>query len=125
MARPCARSRGLIVQYDHIFAMILFEKFGQHQPLNRQAERYAREGVPISLSTMADAVGSACAALAPLNESNGLRAPSSLMVDKITTVPKSKVGARVGKLDDEDALRLNQAILVFLGLAVSPKAKQG
>jgi transposase len=46
--------------------MILFEKFGQHQPLNRQAERYAREGVPISLSTMADAVGSACAALAPL-----------------------------------------------------------
>jgi transposase len=49
-----------------LLAMILFEKFGQHQPLNRQAERYAREGVPISLSTMADAVGSACAALAPL-----------------------------------------------------------
>ena len=42
--------------------MILFEKFGQHQPLNRQAERYAREGVPISLSTLADAVGSGCAA---------------------------------------------------------------
>jgi transposase len=34
----------------------LFEKFGQHQPLNRQAERYAREGVPISLSTMAGTV---------------------------------------------------------------------
>jgi transposase len=50
-----------------LLAMILFEKFGQHQPLNRQAERYAREGVPISLSTMADAVGSACAALAPLS----------------------------------------------------------
>jgi transposase len=50
-----------------LLAVILFEKFGQHQPLNRQAERYAREGVPISLSTMADAVGSACAALAPLN----------------------------------------------------------
>ena len=46
--------------------MILFEKFGQHQPLNRQAERYAREGVPISLSTMADAVGSGCAALDPV-----------------------------------------------------------
>ena len=41
----------------NLLAMILFEKFGQHQPLNRQAERYAREGVPISLSTMADAVG--------------------------------------------------------------------
>src|SRR6202012_969459 len=48
-----------------LLAMILFEQFGQHQPLNRQAERYAREGVPISLSTMADAVGSACAALGP------------------------------------------------------------
>jgi hypothetical protein len=46
--------------------MILFEKFGQHQPLNRQAERYAREGVPISLSTMADAVGAGCAVLEPL-----------------------------------------------------------
>src|ERR1700723_496851 len=49
-----------------LLAMILFEKFGQHQPLNRQAERYAREGVPISLSTMADAVGSACTALDPV-----------------------------------------------------------
>jgi len=36
------------------------------QPLNRQAERYALEGVPIALSTMADAVGSVCAALAPI-----------------------------------------------------------
>jgi len=49
-----------------LLAMILFEKFGAHQPLNRQAERYAREGVAISLSTMADAVGSACAVLEPL-----------------------------------------------------------
>src|SRR5271163_3140719 len=49
-----------------LLAMILFEKFGQHQPLNRQAERYAREGVPISLSTMADAVGAGCAVLEPL-----------------------------------------------------------
>ena len=45
---------------------MLFEKFGQHQPLNRQAERYALEGVPISLSTMADAVGSSCAMLGPI-----------------------------------------------------------
>jgi transposase len=49
-----------------LLAMILFEKFGQHQPLNRQVERYAREGVPISLSTAADAVGAACAVLEPL-----------------------------------------------------------
>jgi transposase len=49
-----------------LLAMIAFEKFGQHQPLNRQAERYALEGVPIALSTMADAVGSVCAALDPI-----------------------------------------------------------
>lgn len=47
-------------------AMVLFEKFGQHQPLNRQAERYAREGVDLSLSTLADQVGHCTAALAPL-----------------------------------------------------------
>jgi transposase len=49
-----------------LLAMILFEKFGQHQPLNRQAERYAREGVPLRLSTLADQVGACCAVLAPL-----------------------------------------------------------
>ena len=49
-----------------LLAMIVFEKFGQHQPLNRQAERYALEGVPIALSTMADAVGSVCTQLDPL-----------------------------------------------------------
>jgi transposase len=47
----------------NLIAMLLFEKFGQHQPLNRQAERYAREGVPVSLSTLADQVGAGCAAL--------------------------------------------------------------
>jgi len=45
------------------------------------------------------------------------------MVDKITTVPKSKVGGRVGRLAHEDIARLNQAMLVFLGLAVSPRAE--
>ncbi|HEY1453415.1 MAG TPA: IS66 family transposase, partial [Roseiarcus sp.] len=49
-----------------LLAMIVFEKFGQHQPLNRQAERYALEGAPIALSTMADAVGAVCAPLDPL-----------------------------------------------------------
>jgi len=55
------------------------------------------------------------------NERNGLNAHCRLMVDKITTIPKSKIGALIGRLDDEDILRLNQAMLVFLGLAVSPK----
>ena len=49
-----------------LLAMMLFEKFGQHQPLNRQAERYAREGVELSLSTLADQVGTCCSALEPL-----------------------------------------------------------
>ncbi|MBA4045031.1 MAG: IS66 family transposase [Erythrobacter sp.] len=47
-------------------AMLLFEKYGQHQPLNRQAERFAREGVPLSLSTLADQVGAAAHALMPI-----------------------------------------------------------
>ena len=57
------------------------------------------------------------------NDRNGLRTASRLMVDKITTVPKSKIGGQVGRLDDEDIVRLNQAMLVFLGMAVSPRTK--
>jgi transposase len=51
-----------------LLAMIAFEKFGQHQPLNRQAERFAREGVPLSLSTLADQMGAVCAVTKPLFE---------------------------------------------------------
>jgi mRNA interferase MazF len=39
------------------------------------------------------------------------------MVDKITTVPKAKIGAHVGRLSDEDIVWLNRAVLVFLGFA--------
>jgi mRNA interferase MazF len=48
---------------------------------------------------------------------NGLTLPSRLMVDKITTMPKAKLGTRAGALKVEDMVRLNRAILVFLGLA--------
>ncbi len=51
------------------------------------------------------------------NESNGLRVSCRLMVDKITTVPKSKIGAYLGHLEAEDMVRLNRAVLVFLGIA--------
>jgi mRNA interferase MazF len=51
------------------------------------------------------------------SDGNGLRAGCRLMVDKITTVSKSKIGARVGRLADEDIVRLNRAVLVFLGIA--------
>jgi len=50
-----------------LLAMILFEKFGQHQPLNRQSERYAREGIDLSLSTLADLVGACTTVLQPLH----------------------------------------------------------
>ena len=51
-----------------LLAMILFEKFGQHQPLNRQSERYLREGIDLSLSTLADQVGACALALKPLHD---------------------------------------------------------
>jgi len=51
------------------------------------------------------------------SESNGLRSLSRLMVDKLTTVSKERIGDRIGHLDDADVIRMNRAILVFLGLA--------
>jgi mRNA interferase MazF len=51
------------------------------------------------------------------NAENGLRAPCRLMVDNITTAPRTRIGAHVGRLADEDMVRLNRAVLVFLGLA--------
>jgi mRNA interferase MazF len=51
------------------------------------------------------------------SEQNGLRASSQLMIDKITTVSKKKLETRAGRLSDEDIVRVNRAVLVFLGLA--------
>ena len=51
------------------------------------------------------------------SERNGLRSVSRLMVDKLTTVSKQRLGKRLGRLDDEHVVQLNRAILVFLGLA--------
>ena len=48
---------------------------------------------------------------------NGLKSASRLMIDKVTTVPKTRLGQRLGKLNDEDVVRLNRALTVFLGLA--------
>jgi mRNA interferase MazF len=48
---------------------------------------------------------------------NGLRSVSSLMVDKVTTVPRAKVGDQIGRLGDDDMVRLGRALLVFFGLA--------
>ena len=51
------------------------------------------------------------------SERNGLRSTSHAMIDKITTVSKKKLEHRVGKLSDEDIVRINRAIVVFIGLA--------
>lgn len=57
------------------------------------------------------------------SDTNGLDAPCRLMVDKITTVPKARLGRQIGRLEDEDLVRLNRAAIVFLGLAgASPAA---
>ncbi|WP_246731283.1 IS66 family transposase, partial [Rhizobium leguminosarum] len=72
----------------NLLAMILFEKFAQHQPLNRQSDRYAREGIDLSLSTLADQVGACAAALKPLH---GLIEAHVLAAERLhgddTTVP--------------------------------------
>jgi mRNA interferase MazF len=50
---------------------------------------------------------------------NGLDAPSRIMVDKVATVRRSRLGTKVGALDDASVLRLNGALVVFLGMASS------
>ena len=55
------------------------------------------------------------------SDANGLKAPSRLMVDKITTVSKTRLGACIGRLADEDVVRLNRALVVFLGITASVK----
>ena len=57
------------------------------------------------------------------NMENGLRVRCRLMVDKITTVPRARLGRRIGRLDDDDIVRLNRAALVFLGLATTRRRK--
>jgi mRNA interferase MazF len=52
------------------------------------------------------------------SDTTGLAEPSRLMVDKVTTVPRTSLTRRVGRLSDSDLIRLNRALLVFLGLAV-------
>lgn len=71
-----------------LIAMVVFEKYGQHQPLNPQAERFAREGVELSLSTLADLIGRATVALQPIHAliEEHVRAAGRLHGDD-TTVP--------------------------------------
>ncbi len=56
------------------------------------------------------------------SDENGLDQPSQLMVDKVTTVPRSSLGDRLGRLRDEELVALNRSLIVFLGLASAPQA---
>jgi len=53
---------------------------------------------------------------------NGLKLPSRILVDKITTLPRANLGERIGHLEKDDMGRLNRAMLVFLGLAGQVRA---
>ena len=81
-------------------AMIAFEKFGQHQPLNRQAERYAREGVDLSLSTLADQLGAVTETLKPLHAliAAHVRAAERLHGDNTTVPLLARGGTRTARL---------------------------
>lgn len=80
--------------------MVAFEKYGQHQPLNRQAERFAREGVDLSLSTLADLIGHATVALEPLHAliAGHARAADRLHGDDTTVPLLAKGGTRTARL---------------------------
>ena len=117
----------------NLLATILFEKYGQHLPLNRQRDRYAREGVDLSLSTLADQVGACAVALKPLHD---LIAAHVLAAERLhgddTPVPVLARGktdtARAWVYVRDDApfggpdpmrqhLRHSQVALVFVGTA--------
>jgi len=82
-----------------------------------QSDRYETDSVTVCPFTTDPAVAPLVRLAVAPSAGNGLRQNSRIMVDKITTIPRTKVGARIGRLDDKDILQLDRAVLVFLGLA--------
>jgi transposase len=83
-----------------LIAMVAFDKYGQHQPLNRQSERIAREGIDLSLSTLADLIGHACVALSPIHEliERHVLAAARLHGDDTTVPLLARGGTRTARL---------------------------
>jgi transposase len=83
-----------------LLAMILVDKYANHQPLNRQSEQFAREGVELSVSTMADHVGACAAALLPLFEliKHHVFAAERIHGDDTTVPVLAKVKTKTGRL---------------------------
>jgi hypothetical protein len=80
--------------------MILVEKYANHQPLNRQSEHYAREGIELSVSTLADHVGACAATLRPLYEliKRHVFAAERIHGDDTTVPVLAKVKTRTGRI---------------------------
>jgi len=83
-----------------LLAMMLVEKYANHQPLNRQSEHYAREGIELSVSTMADHVGACAATLKPLFEliKAHVFAAERIHGDATTVPVLAKVKTRTGRI---------------------------
>ncbi len=83
-----------------LLAMMLVEKYANHQPLNRQSDQYAREGIELSVSTMADHVGACTAALMPLYEliKAHVFAAERIHGDDTTVPVLTKVKTRTGRI---------------------------
>jgi transposase len=83
-----------------LLAMVLYAKYGSHQPLNRQSEAYAREGIDLSVSTLADWVGAAAATLSPLTEliRRHVMAAARLHGDETTVPVLARIKTTTGRL---------------------------
>jgi mRNA interferase MazF len=83
-----------------------------------QEDRFAATGsITLSVFTTDPTDAPLLRMLVEPSDRNGLKSQSRLMIDKVTTVPKARLGKRLGKLNDDDVVRLNRALTVFLGLA--------
>jgi transposase len=85
---------------DSLLAMVLYAKYGSHQPLNRQSETFAREGIDLGVSTLADWVGACTATLAPLTEliRRHVMAADRLHGDETTVPVLAKIKTVTGRL---------------------------
>jgi mRNA interferase MazF len=82
-----------------------------------QSDRYETDSVTVCPFTTDPAAAPLARLAVEPSAENGLRLNSRIMVDKITTVPRKKIGARIGRLADSEILQLDRAVLLFLGLA--------
>jgi transposase len=83
-----------------LLAYILFSKYGMHLPLNRQSAAYAREGIELDVSTLADWVGACAATLKPLIEAilAHVFAAERIHADDTTVPVLAKGKTRTGRL---------------------------